>query len=311
MMLEKRLEGVLPVLKPVDYTSHDVVAKVRRMIGIKRIGHTGTLDPKVTGVLLLCIGKATRVAEYLQDLPKTYETELTIGLATDTEDLSGKVIERADKVRLTLPEIEKAVYSFVGAIEQVPPMYSAVKVEGKRLYELARLGKEVERVQRKATVYGIDILDMNLDIPYPKVRFKVRCSKGTYIRTLCADIGKALGYPSVMSSLVRTSTGDINIEQCLSLETIEQLYASGKLEQYVIPIDRAISHIPSLEIAQAQVIPALQGQQVDLSFCSGTVRNDSDLYRIYSPEGTFLGIYNTDREANRLKPIKVFQTYGL
>lgn len=211
------LEGILPVWKPAGFTSHDVVAKARGILGIKRIGHTGTLDPQVTGVLPLCIGRATRMVEYIQDLPKEYEAFLRIGLSTDTEDMTGTVLEEVSQVTLDEMKVREVLHSFVGEIEQVPPMFSAVKIDGKRLYELAREGKEVERKSRKVTIHKLEILHMDLHQKHPEIQFRVSCSKGTYIRTLCVDIGKALGYPAVMKSLIRTSTGSIRQRTVLNV----------------------------------------------------------------------------------------------
>lgn len=189
------LTGVLAVFKPAGYTSHDVVAKARRILGMKRIGHTGTLDPQVTGVLPLCLGRATRVVEYIQELPKEYVATLRLGMASDTEDLTGTITETVDEVKVTEEEVLAVLNSFKGVISQVPPMYSAVKVEGKRLYELAREGKTVERKSRDVEIYEIEMTDMVYSGNYPDITFRVLCSKGTYIRTLCVDIGRALECP--------------------------------------------------------------------------------------------------------------------
>ncbi|GIP33116.1 tRNA pseudouridine(55) synthase TruB [Paenibacillus sp. J2TS4] len=301
------LEGVLPVLKPVDYTSHDVVAKVRRMIGIKRIGHTGTLDPKVTGVLPLCIGRATRVVEYIQDLPKEYEATLILGKATDTEDMSGRLIEEMEAVQVTAEQVRTAVESFVGSIEQVPPMYSAVKVDGRRLYELARLGQEVERKKRRVTIYEIELLAMNLERRHPEIRFRVQCSKGTYIRTLCTDVGKALGYPAVMSELVRSATGAITLDRCLTLPEIERLQQEGKLAERLIPTDEAIPHLPALRVAETEAIKALQGRRVRAAD-SVPEEWDGRMCKVYSAKSPapFLGIFRWDAERSLLVPEKVF-----
>ncbi|WNQ13777.1 tRNA pseudouridine(55) synthase TruB [Paenibacillus aurantius] len=300
------LEGVLPVWKPVDFTSHDVVAKVRRMTRIKRIGHTGTLDPKVTGVLPLCIGRATRVVEYIQELPKEYEAELTIGYATDTEDATGAITEQVESVSLTENQVEDAVKAFVGVIDQVPPMYSAVKVDGRRLYELAREGKEIERKSRKVEIYKLDIILLALDEPYPRVRFRVLCSKGTYIRTLCADIGKALGYPAVMSALVRTSTGSMTREQCLTLEEIQALAESGRLQERLIPADQAVSYLPKLTLIESDSAKALQGRKLHLTLSHEGGAGEAGLYRVYSEKGPFLGIFQWEDKDRQLSPVKVF-----
>jgi tRNA pseudouridine55 synthase len=301
------IEGVLPVLKPVDYTSHDVVAVVRRILKIKRIGHTGTLDPSVTGVLPLCIGRATRIVEYIQDLPKEYEAILQIGQATDTEDLSGNVIETCDEVTSTVDKLRNVISSFLGTIEQIPPMYSAVRVNGKRLYELARRGEEVERKPRQVTIHEIEILQMDLDQPFPEVKFRVLCSKGTYIRTLCVDIGRALGFPAAMKELIRTASGSIHIQDCISLSDIEQLHQNQQLEDRIIPVDQAIRHLPAYYLDQDHAERALQGQKISLSqLMPVSDLQENEEVRMYGPHDQFLGIYHIDRHHQILKPLKVF-----
>lgn len=303
------LEGVLPVWKPAGFTSHDVVAKLRRILRMKRIGHTGTLDPQVTGVLPLCLGRATRLVEYIQELPKEYEAALTIGYATDTEDAGGQVIARADQeVRLTEEQVRTAIFSFIGDIQQVPPMYSAVKVDGKRLYELARQGMEVERKSRTVTIHDIQILQMDLTQAYPEVRFRVQCSKGTYIRTLCVDIGKALGYPAVMSELVRTSTGNIRQEQCLTLEQIEQLQQQGTLADKLIPAEAALAHMPSVHLNEVQTKKALLGQKLVVPPPSKQMMDEEsgDLYAAYAADTRFIGIFKWNLSSGELHPVKVF-----
>ncbi|MFD0698337.1 tRNA pseudouridine(55) synthase TruB [Paenibacillus sp. GCM10027628] len=301
------LEGVLPVWKPEGYTSHDVVAKVRRILGVKRIGHTGTLDPQVTGVLPLCIGRATRMVEYIQELPKQYEAVLSIGLSTDTEDMTGTVLEEVRDVSLTEDQIRTALATFIGEIEQVPPMFSAVKVDGKRLYELAREGKEVERKSRKVTIHSIEILGMNLQVQHPEIHFRVTCSKGTYIRTLCVDIGKSLGYPAVMKSLVRTSTGSLRRDQCLTFEQIQQFKEDGSLQAHLIPMDQAIMHIPSIRLTSTESVHALQGKKIAMN--SERVAGadaSSSIFRAYSPDERFLGIFEWKSVSQSLTPAKVF-----
>jgi tRNA pseudouridine55 synthase len=299
------IEGILPVLKPEKFTSHDVVAKARRILGIKRIGHTGTLDPAVTGVLPLCIGRATRMVEYIQELPKEYEADLLFGIATDTEDLTGKPIHEMADVHLAAEDVKRALHAFIGEIEQIPPMYSAVKIDGKRLYELAREGKEVERKSRTVRIEDIEILEMKLNLKHPEVRFRVKCSKGTYIRTLCVDIGKALGVPSVMKQLIRTSTGNIRLEQCLTFEQIERYKAEGSLEKYLIPMDKAISHIPAVDLSALQAEHALQGKHIVLP-SSPLINKVNTLFRVYGPDHQFLGLFEWKEEAQSLIPVKVF-----
>jgi tRNA pseudouridine55 synthase len=300
------LEGILPVMKPAGWTSHDVVAKVRRIIKEKRIGHTGTLDPQVTGVLPLCIGRATRLVEYIQELPKEYEATLTVGFSTDTEDASGIIVERAEHVELTAQQVEQVLRTFIGEIEQVPPMFSAVKVDGKRLYELAREGKKVERKPRKVSIYQMEIIEMDLARLYPEIRFRVRCSKGTYIRTLCADIGQALGYPAVMTSLIRTSTGNIGLEQCVTLEQVEAHVRNHTLNSAIIPADRAVAHLPKIDLDETQTYQALKGQKIRLNHEFAFSDEEQPLFRVYSNRNIFIGIFEWDSVMKAMKPVKVF-----
>lgn len=297
------LEGILPIWKPEGYTSHDVVARARRILGLKRIGHTGTLDPQVTGVLPLCIGRATRMVEYIQELPKEYEAVLLIGLSTDTEDATGTILEEADHVELTDEQITRAVTTYIGQIEQVPPMYSAVKMDGKRLYELAREGKEVERRPRQVMIHEIEVTSIDRSAKHPEIHFRVLCSKGTYIRTLCVDIGRTLGYPSTMKHLIRTSTGRIRKEQCMTLEEMERYRVDGTLESRLIPMDAAVFHIPDVQLSEQQSIAALQGKKIALK---SILSAETGLYRVYSPDGRFLGIFEWNQALQNLQPVKVF-----
>jgi len=299
------LDGILPVLKPAGWTSHDVVAKVRGLIRMKRIGHTGTLDPAVTGVLPLCLGRATRLVEYLQELPKEYEAVLRLGIATDTEDLTGEVIERMDPVEVTEEQVRDVIQSFIGTIEQVPPMYSAVKVDGKRLYELAREGKVVERKSREVTIYNIEILQLQLQGPDPEIHFRVLCSKGTYIRTLCVDIGKALGVPATMASLVRTMSANMTREHGLTLEQIAEYKQQGSLQEHLIPMDVSVSHLPAHTIAEDKAHQAVQGQKISGRAVSPDV-DQPGCIRLYSPEGQFYGIFERKPEETFIRPVKVF-----
>ncbi len=298
----------MAVWKPEGWTSHDVVAKVRRILKMKRIGHAGTLDPMVTGVLPLCLGRATRVVEYVQERPKAYEAVLKLGVATDTEDMTGQVIERLDSVRVTEADVEAALARFTGTIEQVPPMYSAVKVDGKRLYELARDGKTVERKARKVTIHRIGLRELKLDLEQPEITFEVECSKGTYIRTLCVDIGRMLGVPATMAKLTRTMSGGITGESCLSLEDIERLQQAGQLEPRLIPADQAILHLPQAAVSEKSAKLALQGQKLALQQASldAATYEHGQLVRLYEEGSSFLGIFQIDTEAALLKPVKVF-----
>ena len=197
------MDGVIVIRKEKDFTSHDVVAKLRGILHMKKIGHTGTLDPDAEGVLPVALGKATRLVDMITDKEKTYEAVMRLGVVTDTQDMSGTVLSQASELHVTEEELRAAIESFVGDYMQVPPMYSALKVNGKKLYELAREGKTVERKPRPVHFYEIEILEINL----PLVRFCVTCSKGTYIRTLCHDIGEKLGCGAAMETLLRTKVG--------------------------------------------------------------------------------------------------------
>ncbi|WP_042199212.1 tRNA pseudouridine(55) synthase TruB [Paenibacillus camerounensis] len=298
------LTGVLAVFKPAGFTSHDVVAKARRILGMKRIGHTGTLDPQVTGVLPLCLGRATRVVEYIQELPKEYVATLRLGLSSDTEDMTGTITESVDEVKVTEAEVLTVLNTFKGVISQVPPMYSAVKVDGKRLYELAREGKTVERKSREVEIYEIEMTGMVWNGNYPDITFRVLCSKGTYIRTLCVDIGRALGLPGVMVELTRTMSAGISASHCLTLEQIAEHKEAGTLDHHLIAADEAISHLSRHTVSEEKKKAALQGQRLSVRYVAPTVTDSGD-FRLYDTAGEFLGIYKLD-DTGAIAPVKVF-----
>ncbi|QJC52241.1 tRNA pseudouridine(55) synthase TruB [Paenibacillus albicereus] len=299
------MNGILPIWKPAGWTSHDVVAKCRRLLRTKRIGHAGTLDPMVTGVLPLCIGPATRFVEYLQEMPKEYEAVLQFGVATDTQDLTGETIERVDKVEIGEERLLETLLSFVGEIRQLPPMYSAVKVDGKRLYELAREGKTVERKPRQATIHELELLEADLRPDHPRIRFRVLCSKGTYIRTLCVDIGEKLGVPAAMAELTRTLSAGFRREDCVTLEELEALREEGAEASRLLAADRSLSGIPAFTAAVPAVRQALQGRRIPLDWLDGTAPA-SGMLRLYSQGGLFAGLFEAEPEDGMLKPVKVF-----
>ncbi len=284
-------EGILVVNKPAGMTSHDVILKVRKMLKTKKVGHTGTLDPDVTGVLPLCIGRATKLVEYLQEQPKTYIAEWTAGIATDTEDRSGVVIEKREDVRLDLQDVTKIFHSFVGTYEQIPPMYSAVKIAGKKLYELARLGEVVERPKRLVEIYQLEILEAHLNEELPRVRFKVRCSKGTYVRTLCVDLGKALNVPAHMSDLIRVESAGYELHNAHSLEEIEQAVYDRDCEKLLVPIDSALSNFPGVIVPEHMVARIQNGQAIYPRFPLPNEFNIGENVRILSPAGKLLAIH--------------------
>lgn len=245
------VEGILPLFKPKGLTSHDCIFKLRKILKMKRIGHTGTLDPEVDGVLPICIGRATKVAEYITNAGKSYEGEVTIGFSTTTEDATGEVVQsKKVEVEFTRQEIEAVLMSLTGEIVQTPPMFSAVKVNGKRLYEYARQGIEIERPSRTVTIYSLELLDERDIFKGDTIsfRFKAACSKGTYIRTLAVMIGERLGYPSHMSALTRIKSASFTLEDCFTLTEIEEMVANGSFPEVLRPIEEALSYLPKLAI---------------------------------------------------------------
>lgn len=298
------MNGILNVYKEAGWTSHDVVAKVRRIIGQKKVGHTGTLDPDAEGVLPLCLGKATRAADMLTDQTKTYEAELLLGVTTDTQDAGGKILERRD-VRCTREEFCSCAAGFLGEQLQVPPMYSALKKNGKKLYELAREGKTVEREPRKVHFYEITVLD----VQFPKARLRVTCSKGTYIRTLCHDIGERLGCGACMEHLLRTRVGMFSAEDARTLSQIQELAEQGRISQILQPVDAVFSDFPAARVREEADRAAKNGNLLtEKQFCweEGQVPGSGGMLRLYSSRGEFLGVYRRQEERKRIRPVKVF-----
>ena len=245
------MNGILPLWKERGMTSHDCVFKLRKILKTKKVGHTGTLDPGVEGVLPICIGQATRIAEYLTDAGKTYEAVVSIGRTTTTEDAEGETVEQNLTFKsLDRAQILQALDSLTGEIEQTPPMFSAVKVNGKRLYEYARAGQTVERPTRKITIYELELLDDALNFEGEEIHFSIRikCSKGTYIRTLAVQIGETLGFPAHMHELVRTASGTFTKENCLTLSEVAELMEAGQSQQFLLPVEYALSDYPYIEI---------------------------------------------------------------
>lgn len=292
--------GILPVYKPKGHTSHDVVGKIRRMMNQKRVGHTGTLDPEVEGVLPICLGQATRVVEYMQEYPKRYVGTLTLGIATDTEDQTGVTIEQQEVSSPISPEqIQQVFQSFLGEISQIPPMYSAVKIKGKRLYEWARQGQIIDRKARIISIYSLECLWIEQG-SYPTIAFDVTCSKGTYIRTLCVDIGKKLGYPAHLSSLIRTASGPFHLDDCYQLEQLSELKTKDEKERVLYSIDAVLGHFPSVIIQDIDVQHVENGLPliIENSF-------PLPLIRVYSESGKFCALYRF--EDGIAKPEKVFR----
>ncbi|EGO87817.1 tRNA pseudouridine(55) synthase TruB [Clostridium botulinum C] len=274
------MDGILNIYKPIGITSFDVVRQIKKVTGIKKIGHTGTLDPLATGVLPICIGKGTKIVDYLMKDFKVYKAELKLGVITDTYDREGKELSVKD-VNVSKKEIIDKINSFKGNILQVPPMYSALKVNGKRLYELAREGKEVERVARPVTIYDIEILDIS--IPY--IKFMVKCSKGTYIRSLCYDIGDNLGCGGAMWNLERVQSGSFNKDNSITLENLTK----DNVEDYIIPIDDALSQYDKAIVNSKAEKLLINGVRIADKRLLNTIELNK-LYRIYNEDNKFLGL---------------------
>lgn len=284
--------GIINVYKEAGYTSFDVVARLRGILKIKKIGHTGTLDPDATGVLPVCVGKATKLCDMLTDKDKVYECVMMLGVETDTYDLSGKVLSR-NSVTASEEEIVNAINSFVGDIMQVPPMYSALKVNGKKLYELAREGKEVERKPRPVTIFSIDILNISL----PEVSIRIHCSKGTYIRSLCHDVGEVLGCGCTMKSLVRTRVSMFDIADARTLDEIERIVKAGNLDGIMLKVDQAFEGMETVFVIPTEdaIKHAVNGVPIpatDVFAESISGFEDGRRYRIYLPDNRFIGVYS-------------------
>lgn len=305
--------GILNINKPEGWTSQDVVAKLRGRLHIRRVGHTGTLDPMATGVLPVCFGKATRIIEYYDDDFKTYEAEMKLGMATDTLDITGTVLE-TKPVDVSEEDVIQAICSFRGWITQIPPKYSALKVNGKPLYKYAREGVEVEIKSRE--IYVADIQPMEVNLGENRILFRVTCSKGTYIRTICDDIGKKLGCGGTMTALQRTQSGCFRVEDARTLPEILEM-TDEELERCVIPMDETLVHLGKIELKSMESVPFYyNGREIDTGYVNVLAlpavpeallegSRLGDKYRVYDPEGKFLGI-STLRE-NTLYPEKVIR----
>lgn len=238
------LSGLLVVNKKTKMTSHDVVEKLRRMFSFKKIGHAGTLDPSASGILLACVGKTTKIARFLTEYDKEYEAVIKLGVTTDTYDQEGKITQTKDHSKITEEQVREVVKSFTGEIWQIPPLFSAIKQKGRKLYQYARSGKEVERKKRKVFIKDIQVLEIKL----PYVKLKVNCSKGTYIRSLANDLGKRLGCGAYLFSLCRTRVGPFGLKDSLDLEAIEKIRNEDKIGDSLISTEKALAHIPSVVV---------------------------------------------------------------
>jgi tRNA pseudouridine55 synthase len=297
------IHGVLNIYKEKGYTSHDVVAKLRGIVGQKKMGHTGTLDPDAVGVLPVCLGKATKLCDMLTDKNKTYETVMLLGRVTDTQDISGEVLKEQDTSGLDENNVRNAICSFVGDYMQVPPMYSALKVNGKKLYELAREGIEIERKARPVTIFDIQIKEIDL----PRVRMEVTCSKGTYIRTLCHDIGEKLACGACMEELIRTKVSRFDIKDALTLEQVSALKQDERFGEILIPIDEMFSEYEAVTLKEEFISFVYNGNVFFPKHLKGYVELiDGKKVRVYDGDGNFIAIYKFVKEKYLFKIEKMF-----
>ena len=293
--------GIINVYKEKGFTSFDVVAKLRGILKTKKIGHTGTLDPDAEGVLPVCIGRATKVCDILTDKDKVYEAVMLLGVETDTQDTSGEILK---ELPVTVSEecVKEAIRSFVGDYAQVPPMYSALKVNGKKLYELAREGKTVERKARNVQIFSIEILEMNL----PRVRMSVHCSKGTYIRTLCHDIGQKLGCGGCMEKLLRTKVGVFELQDTLKLAEIDALAKAGDVEEKIISVDELFEDYTKVWTTPEFDVVVHNGNRVKKRMLQEKLPLNTERLRVYDSKNEFIGIYEFSKERGDFKPVKMF-----
>ncbi|MFQ9515004.1 MAG: tRNA pseudouridine(55) synthase TruB [Eubacterium sp.] len=300
------INGVINVYKEPGYTSHDVVAKLRGILKQKKIGHMGTLDPNAVGVLPVCLGKATKLCDLLSEKDKTYTATLLLGMETNTQDTTGKVVKQSEPDVLEALNEEKVfatIKSFIGEYEQIPPMFSAIKINGQKLYNLARRGEVVERPARHCKILNITVTKMEL----PRVDFHVTCSKGTYIRTLCHDIGKKLGVGGCMEKLIRTKVERFDVKESISLAQIEEYRDNGTLEQYITPVDEMLD-------AYSKCIVAENAEKLVYNGNIFTTRNtllkmnneDGQTLRVYTHDGKFIGLYMYCSAKQIYKPLKIF-----
>lgn len=297
------INGIINIKKEKGFTSHDVVAKLRGIVGQRKIGHTGTLDPDATGVLPVCLGKATKLCDMLTDKNKTYEAVLLLGVETDTQDTTGEVLASGDASVVSEEDATRAILSFVGDYEQTPPMYSALKVNGKKLYELAREGKVIERKSRLVEILEINILEMNL----PEVRMSVTCSKGTYIRTLCHDIGAMLGVGGCMKELIRTRVSAFVIEDSLTLAEVQALKDQGDLLSCIQPIDSVFQHLEAFYLTEELEWKAFNGNPFCVSnYKQAELWEMNQKIRVYDHDERLVGIYIYKLENQIMKLEKMF-----
>ncbi len=293
----ENLNGLIIIDKPSSFTSHDVVSKVRGILAYRKVGHTGTLDPEATGVLPVCIGKGTKVSDMLMNSDKEYVAEVKLGVVTDTQDIFGEVAATADSSSVTLQNVKDALQHFTGEIKQIPPMYSAIKINGQKMYDLARQGIEVERKPRNITVYSIELLSFASDV----FKIRVKCSKGTYIRTLCHDIGAYLGCGACMLSLRRTQSGMFCENDAITLAELEQAVKNDTLTQVLVPTDKVFYELKPINVNDEIKTRLKNG-------APSTIAKELGTYRVYDKNNNFIAIGEVTliNGRNKISVVKYF-----
>lgn len=308
------MNGILNIFKPKGISSHQIVREVRNILNVPKVGHTGTLDPSASGVLVICLGQATKIAEFLVGMRKHYQGEMILGISTDTQDSEGKIVQEK-KVEADINEkrIKDTFRKYEGTIRQIPPMFSATHYQGKRLYHLARKGIEVKRNPKKVKIYQLNLIDFNQKVN-PIVKFEVICSKGTYIRTLCNDIGDELGCGAYLSNLIRKKVGNFNIEDSLNLEKLKKDKTS--VERYLISIDSALEELDKITVKSEATKTVLNGGFVSseqiMEIPEGIKTEKDKFVKIFDAKGNLLSIASSIKEDGKdifFKPVKVFKNY--
>lgn len=295
------MNGIICINKPQEYTSFDVIARLRGMTKTKRVGHSGTLDPMATGVLPVFIGVATKACDMLPNDDKSYVASFQLGVKTDTLDSSGKVLETKES-DIKKDQILALLDDFRGEIEQIPPMYSAIRVNGQRLYDIARQGREIDRQARKVTIFELELIDFDEESQIG--RLSMTCSKGTYVRTIISDIGDKLQVGGMMTALCRTKACGFTLEDCITLEQAQQYTNDRTFEQQLLAVDRIFLHLPKIQLNEVQSIKFLNGVKLDLNRV--IYKNVDSLHRVYDSRKQFMGLASLDKESMALVIEKMF-----
>ena len=298
------MDGILSINKPTGITSHDVVAKARKLLKQRRVGHAGTLDPAASGVLPICVGQATRVAEYLSESGKAYQATIIFGMVTDTYDSEGSIVRTASTQDLTRSRIEAVLPTMLGEQMQIPPRYSAIKLQGQPAYKRARAGEDVAMEARPITIYQLAIIDWQPSHP-PTLTLAIECSKGTYIRSLAYDLGELAGCGAYLGGLVRTRSGPFRLSESITIEQLAQAAEQGTIESFLFPADKAIERYPALVLDEETSERVKHGNAFRVEEKPDTI-SEQGLARVYDDKGQFMAIAQWDEEHRMWQPTKVF-----